>query len=119
MSPKDRRVVLSAWVEPVLRDYVREAARLSGLEFSRWVERAVRQAMAREYQPHAAKRFIASAYTNRGGCTRRTRLDQCEHKHKTFVAAVKCARRHQKAETKPRWWNVDTVVWLPASVRPR
>ena len=48
MSHKDGRVVLSAWVDPVLRDYVREAARLSGLEFSRWVERAVRQTMARE-----------------------------------------------------------------------
>lgn len=42
MSHKDGRVVLSAWVDPVLRDYAREAARLSGLEFSRWVERAVR-----------------------------------------------------------------------------
>ena len=26
MSHKDGRVVLSAWVEPVLRDYAREAA---------------------------------------------------------------------------------------------
>ena len=43
MSHKDGRVVLSAWVEPVLRDYAREAARLSGMEFSRWVERAVRR----------------------------------------------------------------------------
>lgn len=48
MSHKDGRVVLSAWVDPVLRDYAREAARLSGMEFSRWVERAVRQTMARE-----------------------------------------------------------------------
>lgn len=57
MSHKDGRVVLSAWVEPVLRDYVREAARLSGLEFSRWVERAVRQTMARE----SADRAMAAA----------------------------------------------------------
>jgi len=28
MSHKDGRVVLSAWVDPVLRDYAREAARL-------------------------------------------------------------------------------------------
>lgn len=48
MSHKDGRVVLSAWVDPVLRDYAREAARVANLEFSRWVERAVRQAMARE-----------------------------------------------------------------------
>jgi hypothetical protein len=48
VSHKDGRVVLSAWVDPVLRDHAREAARLSGLEFSRWVARAVRQTMARE-----------------------------------------------------------------------
>lgn len=63
MSHKDGRVVLSAWVEPVLRDYAREAARLSGLEFSRWVERAVRQAMARE----SADRAMSSA-RERGEC---------------------------------------------------
>ena len=55
MSHKDGRVVLSAWVAPVIRDGAREAARASGLEFSRWVERAVRQAMARE----SADRAIA------------------------------------------------------------
>lgn len=48
MSYKGGRVLLSALVDPVLRDYAREAARLSGLEFSRWVERALRQTMARE-----------------------------------------------------------------------
>ena len=48
MSHKDGRVVLSAWVEPVLRDHAREAAKISNLEFSRWIERAVRQTMARE-----------------------------------------------------------------------
>lgn len=63
MSHKDGRVVLSAWVDPVLRDYVREAARLSGLEFSRWVERAVRQAMARE----SADRAMVAA-SDRGEC---------------------------------------------------
>jgi hypothetical protein len=36
-----------AWVEPVLRDCAREAARLSGLEFSRWVERAVQPSEAK------------------------------------------------------------------------
>lgn len=49
MSHKGERVVLTAWVDPVLRDYVREAARLSGLGFSQWVERAVQQAVARDY----------------------------------------------------------------------
>lgn len=63
MSHKDGRVVLSAWVDPVLRDYAREAARLSGLEFSKWVARAVRQAMARE----SADRAMAAA-RERGEC---------------------------------------------------
>ena len=57
MSHKDGRVVLSAWVEPAVRDCARESARLSGLEFSRWVERAVRQTVARE----SADRAIAEA----------------------------------------------------------
>lgn len=48
MSHKDGRVVLSAWVDPVIRDYAREAAKSANLEFSQWVERAVQQAMARE-----------------------------------------------------------------------
>jgi len=60
MSHKDGRVVLSAWVEPVLRDYAREAARASGLEFSRWIERAVRQVAARE----STERAIARATSN-------------------------------------------------------
>lgn len=54
MSAKDGRVYLAAWIDPVVRDYAREAARLSGLEFSRWVERAVRQTMARESADRAA-----------------------------------------------------------------
>jgi hypothetical protein len=37
VSHKDGRVVLSAWVEPVLRDLAREAAKIANLEFSRWV----------------------------------------------------------------------------------
>jgi hypothetical protein len=63
MSHKDGRVVLSAWVEPVLRDYARAAAKLANLEFSRWVERAVRQTMARE----SADRAMVAAI-DRGEC---------------------------------------------------
>lgn len=64
MSHKDGRVVLSAWVEPVLRDYAREAAKVANLEFSRWVERAVRQTMARE----SADRSMVAAASERGEC---------------------------------------------------
>lgn len=63
MSHKDGRVVLSAWVEPVLRDHAREAAKVANLEFSRWVERAVRQTIVRESEDRA----MASA-RERGEC---------------------------------------------------
>lgn len=55
--------MLSAWVDPVLRDYVREAAKASGMDYSAWVDRAVRQTMARE----SADRALAAA-TARGEC---------------------------------------------------
>lgn len=48
MSYSDGRVALTARVDPALRDHAREAARAAGVEFSRWVERALQQAMARE-----------------------------------------------------------------------
>ena len=57
MSHKYRRVVLSVLVDPVLRDYALEAAKVANLEFSRWVERAVRQTIARE----SADRAIVAA----------------------------------------------------------
>jgi hypothetical protein len=63
VSHKDGRVVLSAWVEPVVRDHAREAAMLASMEFSRWVERAVQQTMARE----SADRARAAA-RERGEC---------------------------------------------------
>jgi hypothetical protein len=68
VSHKDGRVVLSAWVEPALRDYAREAARRSGLEFSRWVERTVRQTMARESADRALADALADA-RERGECS--------------------------------------------------
>lgn len=39
-------VILSAWVDPVLRDYARHAAKAEGLTFSAWVSRAVQQAVS-------------------------------------------------------------------------
>jgi hypothetical protein len=64
MSHKDGRVVLSARVEPVVRDYARESAKAANLEFSKWVERAVQQTVARE----SADRACAAARA-RGECT--------------------------------------------------
>ena len=63
MSHKDGRVVLSAWVDPVVRAHAREAARAAKMAFSVWVERAVRQAMARE----SADRAMVAA-SERGEC---------------------------------------------------
>ena len=60
---KDVRVVLSASVAPGLRDSAREAAKAANLEFSKWVERAVRQTVARE----SKDRTMASA-RERGEC---------------------------------------------------
>lgn len=48
MSHRDGRVTLSAWVDPVVRDHARFAAKSAGVEFSRWIERAVQWAVAAE-----------------------------------------------------------------------
>lgn len=61
MSHKDGRVVLSAWVEPVLRDYAREAARAAGVEFSRWVEGAVQRAVAEQSAEKALRIYPVHA----------------------------------------------------------
>lgn len=63
MSHKDGRVALSAWIDPAIRDHAREAAKAEGLEFSRWVERAVRQTMVRESSDRALIKAMA-----RGEC---------------------------------------------------
>lgn len=61
MSHKDGRVVLSAWVEPVLRDYAREAARVAGVQFSRWVEGAVQRAVAEQSAAKALRIYPVHA----------------------------------------------------------
>lgn len=76
MSHKDGCVVLSAWVDPVVRDHAREAARAAGIEFSRWVERAVHQTMARE----SADRALAAAVARAGAVIEAEGCDcDCEH----------------------------------------
>lgn len=46
MSHRDGRVTLSAWVDPVVREYARLEADAAGVEFSRWIERVVQKACA-------------------------------------------------------------------------
>ena len=61
MSHKDGRVVLSAWVEPVLRDYAREAAKAAGVRFSLWVEGAVQRAVAEQSAAKALRIYPVHA----------------------------------------------------------
>lgn len=61
MSHKDGRVVLSAWVEPVLRDYAREAAKAAGVQFSLWVEGAVQRAVAEQSAAKALRIYPVHA----------------------------------------------------------
>lgn len=61
MSHKDGRVVLSAWVEPALRDYAREAAKVAGVQFSRWVEGAVQRAVAEQSAAKALRIYPVHA----------------------------------------------------------
>lgn len=50
-------VMLTAWVEPTLRDHAREVAREAGLDFSVFVAEAVRRDVARR----SAERAVALA----------------------------------------------------------
>lgn len=55
--------------------------------------------------------FVATSYTNRGGCVRRRALERCGHEHRTHEAASRCARSRQLREPRPRSWRVAHVVW--------
>jgi hypothetical protein len=61
VTHKDGRVVLSAWVEPVLRDYAREAAKSAGVQFSQWVEGAVQRAVAEQSAAKALRIYPVHA----------------------------------------------------------
>lgn len=45
MKTTDDRVRMNVLIDPSIRDCARESARLAGVEFSKWVEEAIRQAM--------------------------------------------------------------------------
>lgn len=57
-------VILSAWVDPVLRDYARLEAKAAGVPFSKFVERAVQQAVAKASIERAMRDAVA-----RGECS--------------------------------------------------
>lgn len=58
------RALLSAWVDPVLRDHAREAAREAGVEFSAFVAEAVRREVLRRSTARAFALAVA-----RGECS--------------------------------------------------
>jgi len=57
-------VILSAWVDPVLREYARAEAKEQEITFSAFVERAVQQAVAKASIDRARKAALA-----RGECS--------------------------------------------------
>ena len=62
-AAKDGRVTVTAWVDPALREQAREAARSSGMEFSRWVERALLETIRNDQQDRKLRESLA-----RGEC---------------------------------------------------
>ena len=52
-------VILSAWVDPALRDYARVEAKASGVAFSEFVSRAVQRAVADASAERATRDAIA------------------------------------------------------------
>jgi hypothetical protein len=71
MSHKDGRVILSAWVDPALRDQARVAAKSAGLNFSRWIGRVVQRAVTEE----SARRETMAAVHRSTREDARARLD--------------------------------------------
>jgi len=55
------KAMLVAWIDPVLRDYARVAARAAGVEFSKFVERAVQQAVAKESLARVEREIVTRA----------------------------------------------------------
>ena len=118
MTHKDGRVVLSAWVEPVLRDHAREAAKSAGVQFSQWVEGAVRRAVAEESWAGVLLRQRSEA---RAALHRIAVLMQCEpDDDDDLVEAVRLLvseRDEQRAER--RQLRARLVECLPfVGVRP-
>lgn len=52
-------VILSAWVDPVLRDLARLEAMASGITFSEFIERAVQQAVSKASADRAIQKAAA------------------------------------------------------------
>lgn len=62
-------MILSAWVDPPLREYARVAARSAGLEFSKWVSRAIQRAVAEESSARALREARQRGECSSCGCT--------------------------------------------------
>lgn len=62
MTSEHRRntVILSAWVDPVLREYARLEAKAAGVSFSSFIERAVQQAVSAASAERATRDAITA-----------------------------------------------------------
>lgn len=56
-----RTVILSAWIDPVLRDRVRLEAARAGLRYSVFIERALREAVTRSTASREEREFNDAA----------------------------------------------------------
>jgi len=65
-------VILSAWVDPALREYARLEAKASGLTFSKFIERAVQQAVAKASADRAIQQATRQRPTSSAPSPRRS-----------------------------------------------
>lgn len=59
-------VLMSAWVDPALRDYARASAKDLGVPFSRFVSEAVREALARGLVRNRPQKMQDDAFDSEG-----------------------------------------------------
>lgn len=55
-------VILSAWVDPALREHARLEAKAAGLTYSKFIERAVQQAVSKASADRAELRAATRAH---------------------------------------------------------
>jgi hypothetical protein len=60
-------VILSAWVDPALRDHARLEAKAAGIPFSTFIERAIQQAVAKASSARALQDAEARERLERAG----------------------------------------------------
>lgn len=54
-NSRNNRVVLRAWVDPVLREYARLEAEAAGIDFSEFISNAIQQAVSKASMERAIR----------------------------------------------------------------